>query len=193
MSTPDSKTPIKLLGINGSLRRASYNLYLLNALREVLPEGVTLTTFDRLGDIPLYNQDVDAQGDPEPVTAFKQAIAAADGLVFATPEYNYSVPGVLKNAIDWASRTKPNLPSPLRGKPVGIMGAAQGMSGTMRAQHHLRQILVFTNSPMLLQPEVIIPKAQERFSPEGKLTDETTREHLRKFGVALADWVRRLK
>ena len=109
--------------------------------------------------------------------------------MIATPEYNYSLPGVLKNAIDWASR--PPATSPLRGKPVGIVSAATGISGGMRA--HYRQILVFTDSPAMLQPEVIIPKAQERFDAAGQLTDASTRELLRKYGVALTAWVERLR
>jgi chromate reductase len=189
--TPETKTPLKLLGIVGSLRSQSLNRALLNAVGELLPEGVSLSTFDRLGEIPHFDADLAAKGDPEPVVAFKQAIAEADGLLIATPEYNYSVPGVLKNAIDWASRPPPT--SPLRDKPVGIIGASMGMSGTMRAQYHLRQVLVFTNSPMLLQPEVVIPKAHERFDAQGKLTDGATREHLQRFALALADWVRRMQ
>ena len=180
--------PIRLLGIAGSLRKASMNKALLRALGEVLPAGATLTTFDRLGELPLYDGDLEAAGTPEPVAAFKQALAEADGFVFATPEYNYSVPGVLKNAIDWASRPPPS--SPLRGKPAGILGASAGGSGTMRAQYHLRQVFVFTNTIAMLQPEMIVPRASGFFDAEGKLTDATTREHLTKWGSALVDWVR---
>ena len=180
---------IRLLGVAGSLRKASLNRALLRAVGEMLPEGVTLDIFDGLGAIPTFDPDIAAE--PEPVTVWKQAIAAADALVIATPEYNYSIPGVLKNAIDWASRPPPT--SPLRGKPVGIVSAASGISGGMRAQYHLRQVLVFTNTPAMLQPEVIIPKAQERFDAAGTLTDASTRELLAKFGAALVVWIDRFK
>ncbi|MBZ0237195.1 MAG: NAD(P)H-dependent oxidoreductase [Deltaproteobacteria bacterium] len=180
---------LRLLGIAGSLRKASHNRALLRALGETLPEGVTLDIFDGLAAIPTF--DPDDKTEPPPVAAWKHAIAAADALVIATPEYNYSIPGVLKNAIDWASR--PPATSPLRGKPVGIVSAATGISGGMRAQYHLRQILVYTNSPAMLQPEVIIPRAQERFDAAGVLTDASTRELLARFGVALAEWIHRFK
>lgn len=180
---------IRLLGIAGSLRKASLNRALLRAVGETLPEGVTLEIFDGLGAIPTF--DPDDHAEPEPVLAWKRAIAAADALVIATPEYNYSIPGVLKNAIDCASR--PPATSPLRGKPIGIVSAATGISGGMRAQYHLRQILVFTNSPAMLQPEVIIPRAQERFDAAGTLTDASTRALLATFGAALAVWIGRFR
>ncbi|HUQ01088.1 MAG TPA: NAD(P)H-dependent oxidoreductase [Kofleriaceae bacterium] len=180
---------IRLLGVAGSLRKASYNRALLRAVGETLPEGVALDLFDGLGAIPTF--DPDNAAEPAPVAAWKHAIAAADALVIATPEYNYSISGVLKNAIDWASRPPPT--SPLRGKPVGIISAATGISGGMRAQLHLRQILVFTNSPAMLQPEVIIPRAQDRFDADGVLTDASTRELLARFGAALAVWITRFK
>jgi len=180
---------IRLLGVAGSLRKASLNRALLRALAEVLPDGTTMDLFDGLASLPTF--DPDAPAEPEAVTAWKQAIAAADALVIATPEYNYSIPGVLKNAIDLASR--PPATSPLRGKPMGIVSAATGISGGMRAQYHLRQILVFTNSPAMLQPEVIIPRAQERFDAGGTLTDASTRELLAKFGTALVTWIGRFK
>ena len=177
---------IRLLGLCGSLRRASTNRALLRAVGECLPEGASLTIYDRLGDLPLFNSDL---GEPEPVVALKEAIAAADGLVFATPEFNYTITGVLKNAIEWASR--PPSTTPLKGKPMAMVGASAGMSGSMRAQYHLRQILVYSDSPTLSQPEVLIPRAHERFDAEGRLVDESTRELLRKFGVAMIAWVRR--
>jgi chromate reductase len=180
---------LRLLGVAGSLRKASLNRALLRAIGETLPAGLTLDIFDGLAAIPTF--DPDMTGEPEPVTAWKQAIAAADALVIATPEYNYSIPGVLKNAIDWASRPPPT--SPLRGKPVGIVSAATGISGGMRAQYHLRQVLVFTNTPAMLQPEVIIPRAQERFDAAGTLTDASTRQLLATFGAALAVWIERFR
>jgi chromate reductase len=170
-----------LLGICGSLRQKSLNRALLLAVGETLPQGWALDMFDRLGDLPPFNSDI--AGDPEPVAALKDAMRAAAGIVIATPEYNYSIPGVLKNALDWASRPQP---SPLRGKPIGIVGCSVGMSGSMRAQYHLRQILVYSDSPTLNQPEILIPRAHERFDGEGRMTDESTRELLRKFGVAMA-------
>lgn len=168
------------LGICGSLRKRSLNAALLRAVGECLPAEAKLVIFDGLGELPLFNSDLPEE--PAGVTAMKAAIREAHGLIFATPEYNYSIPGVLKNALDWVSRPQP---SPLRGKPAGIIGSAQGMSGSMRAQYHLRQILVFSDTPTLNQPEVLIPRAHERFDQDGVLTDESTRELLRKFGAAM--------
>jgi chromate reductase len=178
---------MKLLGVVGSLRRASVNRALLRELVAVLPDGVSLDTFDDLGAIPPFDSDLPAE--PPAVTALKQAIGAAHGLVIACPEYNYSVPGVLKNALDWVSR--PPATSPLRGKPVGILGATIGMSGTIRAQAHLRQILLYSDAPVLGQPEVLIPKADQRFDASLRLIDESTRGLLRGFGAALVDHVDR--
>jgi chromate reductase len=180
---------VRLVGIAGSLRKASYNRALLRALAAELPAGVTFDLFDGLAALPTF--DPDSAAEPASVVALKEAIRAADGLVIATPEYNYSLPGVLKNAIDWASR--PPALSPLRGRPVGILSAATGISGGMRAQYHLRQILVFTDSPAMLQPEVIIPRAQDRFDADGNLTDVSTRELLQRYGRALVAWVQKLK
>ncbi len=180
-------TSLRLLGVVGSLRTGSHNRALLRAIGEALPSGASLTIYDRLGQLPVF--DPDRKDSPAIVDDFQQAIRGADGLVIATPEYNYSISGLLKNAIDWASRPPPT--SPLRGKPVGIVSASTGMSGGMRAQYHLRQILVFTDSPTMHQPEVIIPRAQDRFDAEGRLTDESTRELLRKFGASLVAWVNR--
>lgn len=176
--------PISLLGICGSLRKASLNRALLTAVGEALPEGASLRPWESL-DLPIFNSDV---GEPTAVTDLKRAVAEADGVVFAVPEYNYSIPGGLKNALDWLSRPPPQ--SPLRGKPCGLVGAASGMSGTIRAQAHMRQILLFSDSPCLSQPEVLIPRAQERFA-EGRLTDDGTRVLLAQFGVAMIDWVER--
>jgi chromate reductase len=170
---------VVLLGLCGSLRKASLNHALLRALAGVMPAGARLEIYPSL-DLPLFNSDL---ADPAAVTALKAAIAAADGVVFATPEYNYSVTGVTKNAIDWASR--PPATAPLRGKPVGLVGAASGMSGSMRAQYHLRQMMVFSDAPTLAQPEVMIPRAHERFDAAGDLTDASTRELLGKFAVAM--------
>jgi len=181
--------PLNVLGIAGSLRRASLNRGLIRAAIEVAPSGVVVTAHD-LGDIPLYNGDVEAQGDPVPVAAFKRAIAAADALLIATPEYNHCIPGVLKNAIDWASR--PARASVLTGKPVAIMGASSGRSGTARAQAQLRDGLAYTNGIVLPLPEVLVSQAGERFDADGTLTDVATAEEIRDLLVALAAWIRRL-
>ena len=163
------------------------NRALLVAVGVALPEGASLTLFERIGEFPIFNSDLE---DPEPVVELKRAIAAADGVVFAVPEYNYSIPGGLKNALDWVSR--PPATSPMRGKPVGLVGAATGMSGTIRAQLHLRQMLVYSDSPCLLQPEVQIPRAHERFDKAtGHLIDASTHELLARFGAAMVAFVAR--
>ena len=180
--------PLKILGIPGSLRKQSYNHGALRAAQQLTPEGVTLDIFD-LNGIPLYNQDLDGM-PPARVTEFKAAIRAADAILFATPEYNFSIPGVLKNAIDWASR--PYGDSAWSGKPVAIMGASVGALGTSRAQYHLRQTFVFLNMPVLQQPEVMIGNAGERFDKEGNLIDDKTREFIGKQVAALVEWTRRL-
>jgi chromate reductase len=176
---------ITLLGICGSQRKASINRALLAAICDALPAGATLTTWDSL-EFPIYNSDTP---ETEPITAFKDAIAKADGIVLAVPEYNYSIPGGLKNALDWVS--SPPSKSPLRGKPVAVVGATSGMSGTIRAQTHMRQILLFSDSLVLGQPEVLIPRAHERFDADGRLTDEPTRGLLQRFGETMAVFVAR--
>ena len=184
-----AEKPIHILGISGSLRKKSYNTAALRTAQQLLPEGVTMETFD-LADIPLYNDDVREQGYPAPVERLRGKIAAADAVLIVTPEYNYSVPGVLKNAIDWASRP-PN--QPFDGKPLAIMGASPGALGTARAQYHLRQIFVFLNALIINKPEVMIGSAATRFDAEGNLTDEATRGFIKALLVALADWTRRLR
>jgi chromate reductase len=159
---------MRILGIAGSLRESSYNRALLRAARELLPEGVELVEHD-LRDLPFYDGDVEAAGDPESVVALKEAIREADALLIATPEYNRGVPGVLKNAVDWASR--PALASPLTGKPVAIMGASTGRGGTARAQEQLRSALEFSRANVLEQPEVLVPEAFMRFDEHGELVD----------------------
>jgi chromate reductase, NAD(P)H dehydrogenase (quinone) len=180
-------TAVSLLGISGSTRKASLNRALLVAVGELLPEGTTFTLYDSIEQLPIFNSDLQ---EPTAVLALKSAIAGADGVVFAVPEYNYSIPGGLKNALDWVSR--PPATSPLRGKPVGLVGAATGMSGTIRAQNHMRQMLVYSDSPVMNQPEVLIPRAQERFV-NGKLTDESTRQLVERFATALVTHIRRYK
>lgn len=182
---------LHILGICGSLRAESLNRGLLRAAHELAPADMTIENFDDLASIPPYNADHDGEHPHGSVIALKAAMRKADGILFVTPEYNYSVPGQLKNAIDWASRG--GLQSPMRGKPCAIMGTAPGISGTMRMQHHLRQILVFTDSPVLTQPEVILPRAAERFDANQNLTDSSTRELVAKHLVAFSGWVRALR
>ncbi|HEU0034478.1 MAG TPA: NAD(P)H-dependent oxidoreductase [Kofleriaceae bacterium] len=175
---------LSLLGICGSQRKASINRVLLNVIGEVLPADVTFAIWDSL-DLPIFSSD---RGETAEITALKTAIANADGVIFAVPEYNYSIPGGLKNALDWIS--SPPARSPLRGKPAGIVGATSGMSGTIRAQIHMRQILLFSDSPVLNQPEVLIPRAHERFV-DGVLVDESTRQLLARFAETLVAFVQR--
>jgi chromate reductase, NAD(P)H dehydrogenase (quinone) len=188
-ATPDR--PLLVCGIAGSLRRKSYNLALLRAAVELQPAGMEIRVFDRMAEIPLYNQDVEDAGEPEPVQALKRSIAEADALLIATPEYNHGVPGVLKNAIDWASR--PPRGSVLNGKPAAIFGASTGITGTARAQSQLRLSFVFTQTAALLQPEILVYRAHEKFDAAGRLVDEKTRELVGKLLVELADWTRRLR
>ncbi len=180
---------IHVLGISGSLRKHSVNTGLLRAAQLLLPEDMALDIYE-LTNIPLFNEDLMAAGIPEAVKDFKARIAAADALLIATPEYNYSISGVLKNAIDWASR--PPKESPLNDKPIAIMGAG-GMMGTVRAQAHLRQVAVFTNMHPLNKPEVTIQRAHEKFDAEGNLTDEPSRQMVQQLLIALDAWTRRLK
>lgn len=167
--------PIKILGIAGSLRRQSYNRGTLRAAIGLVPDGVTLETFD-LDGIPAFNQD-DEHNPPAKIVEFKNRIREADAILFVTPEYNYSIPGVLKNAIDWASRPHGN--NAWNGKTAAIMGASLGAFGTARAQYHLRQIFVTLNMLAVTQPEVLIGNAHERFDADGNLTDEKTKEFIR--------------
>jgi chromate reductase len=180
---------IHILGVAGSLRRASYNRGALREATTLLPAATTLEVFE-LDGIPGFNQD-DEQSPPARVVELKQRVRAADAVLFVTPEYNYSVPGVLKNAIDWASR--PYGDNAWSGKPAGIMGASIGGIATARAQYHLRQMMVFLDMHPLNRPEVMIANAAERFDADGTLTDESTKEHIRGFLAALADWTRRLR
>jgi len=168
---------------------ASYNRGLIRAAIDLAPPGTTIIAWD-LGDIPLFNADVEALGDPAPVAAFKAAIARADALVIATPEYNHCVPGVLKNAIDWASR--PARRSVLTNKPVAILGASTGRGGTARAQAHLRDGLAYTNGLVLPLPEVLVDLAAEKFDADGNLYDEATRGEVRDLLVSLSAWTRRV-
>lgn len=182
-------SPTRILGIAGSLRRASFNRGLIRAAMEVAPAGITVTAVD-LHDIPMYDADVEADGDPPPVATLKRAIGTADALLLATPEYNHCVPGVLKNAIDWVSR--PAGASVLSGKPVALMGASTGRGGTARAQAQLRDGLTYTGSMVLPLPELLVPLASTRFDDHGELIDDGIRAEVRDLLVALAAWTRRL-
>ena len=184
-----SNSELKILGFAGSLRVGSYNKALLRATLELLPEDVNLEIFG-IDGIPPFNQDIE-KDMPTKVREFKSKIREADAILIATPEYNYSVPGVLKNAIDWASR--PYGDNAFEGKPAAIMSASVGMLGGARAQYHLRQIFVFLNVYPVNGPEVILPFAQDKFDANGKLTDEYTKKFLRQLLQNLADWTRRLR
>jgi chromate reductase len=182
---------VRVLGIAGSLRVGSFNKKLLRAARELQPETMDITIYEGLGAIPPYDQDLDTnETRPAQVTALKNMIAAANALLIVTPEYNYNVPGVLKNAIDWASR--PPAETPLRNKPAAIMGASIGLSGTIRAQLALRQSFLFTQTYAVLQPEVLVQKAPEKFDVNGKVTDETTIRLVRQLLDNLVDWTYRI-
>ncbi len=178
--------PLTILGIAGSLRRTSYNRAALRAAQKLVPDGVTLEIVDLEG-IPPFNQDDEAHA-PERVGQLKQRIRAADAILIVTPEYNYSIPGVLKNAIDWASR--PYGDSAWEGKPVAIMGASIGAMGTSRAQYHLRQVLVFLNMYPLNRPEVMITNAAQRFDEKGNLKDEETKSNIQNLMAALVTWAK---
>ena len=181
-------TPIRILGIPGSLRKASFNKAALRAAQQVVPEGATLEIFE-LNGIPVFNQD--EEGQPPPlVVELKAKIRAADAILFSTAEYNYSIPGVLKNAIDWASR--PPGDGAWTGKPVAVMGASAGALGTARAQYHLRQTFIFLDMYPVNRPEVFIGSAATKFDERGELKDETARDLIRQLLEKLVAWTRRL-
>src|SRR5271170_382585 len=183
----DSGT-VSVLGICGSLRRASYNMAALRAAVALKPAGVSVTVAD-ISRIPPYNEDVRVEGFPPSVETLRRQIAAADALIFACPEYNYSMSGVLKNAIDWASRPPDQ---PFAGKPCAIIGAAAGMAGSARAQYDLRRSCVFLDMHPLNKPEVLIGQAQTKFDADGNLLDEVAKNLIRDLMANLAAWARRL-
>ena len=183
----DASPPLRLLGIAGSLRAGSYNRALLRAAQEEAPISMEITLYD-IAPVPFYNADVEAMGDPEPVRALKEAIRNASGLLIATPEYNHGVPGVLKNALDWASR--PHRASPLDCKPVAVMGATAGRGSTFQAQAQLREAFVYAGSCTLAQPELSLSRAGAAFDDTGRLTDTDTRSALRELLEAFAEWQR---
>jgi chromate reductase len=181
---------VHIVALIGSLRKASFNRMTFNAVRELLPEGVTIEEGE-IASIPPFNDDVlEEAGHPDPVRRLREQIRAADAVLFISPEYNYSIPGVLKNAIDWVSR--PIEDQPFRGKPVAIMGAAKRALGTGRMQYHLRQVFVFVEAIALVKPEVMINFEAEKFA-EGRLIDEPTRQQIRRQLEALQQWVERLR
>jgi len=178
--------PLTILGIAGSLRKKSYNRAALRAAQQLAPEGAKIEIFELEG-IPVFNQD-EEQNPPDRVRQLKAQIRAADAILLVTPEYNYSIPGVLKNAIDWASR--PYGDNAWQGKPVAVMGASVGALGSSRAQYHLRQVFVFLDMLSMNKPEVMIANASQKFDEAGNLVDQDTRKHIRELLESLVSWTR---
>jgi chromate reductase len=179
---------VSVLGICGSLRRGSFNMAALRTAIALKPADMTVTVAD-ISQIPLYNEDVRQQGFPPPVETLRRQIREADALLFACPEYNYSMSGVLKNAIDWASRPPEQ---PFAGKPCAIIGAGAGMAGTARAQYDLRRSCVFLDMHPINKPEVFIGQAQTKFDEQGNLTDEAAKGFIRDLMAALVAWTRQI-
>lgn len=182
--------PLTIVGISGSLREGSYNTALLRAATELAPEGMEITLHD-IHDIPFYNADIDKDGGPPPVQRLKAAIDAADGLLLATPEYNYSVSGVLKNTIDWASRSAST--SVLHHKEVAVLSASAGKMGGVRAQMHLRQILFGMQSRPYVHGEYLMAQAGNKFNDQGALTDDPSRKFLQSYLQDWHDWLRHVQ
>ena len=180
---------LKILGFAGSLRKGSYNRMLLRTAQTLMPPNTSLEIFP-LDGIPPFNADLESNM-PDAAREFKRKIGAADAILMVTPEYNYSVPGVLKNAIDWASRPCPD--NSFEGKPVALMSASTGMLGGARAQYHLRQTLVFLNMYPVSKPEVFVTFASQKFDEDGHLTDEKTRDVVKDLLLKLTDWTRKLQ
>lgn len=183
------KQQVNILGFAGSLRQGSYNKALLRAATELVPQDANLEIFDLEG-IPPFNQDLE-KSMPQKVKEFKAKIKSADAILMVTPEYNYSIPGVLKNAIDWASR--PYEENSFTGKPVAVMSASTGMLGGARAQYHLRQVLVFLDMYPINKPEVFLTFANQKFDDKGRLTDEKAKELIKELLTALVGWTRKLQ
>ena len=180
--------PLHFVTLVGSLRKASYNHAIARALPGLAPEGVTISELGSVGDIPLYDQDENAKGFPAAVTAMGEAIAKADGIIIVSPEYNYSTPGVLKNAIDWLSRL-PN--QPFAGKPVALQSASMGVFGGARMQYHLRQTLVFLDAHVLNKPEVMVGAVQNKIDDKGQIADQATKDFIAGQLKAFAEFVRK--
>lgn len=180
---------LKILGFAGSLRKESYNKALLRAAAGLVPDGAELEAFDLAG-IPLFNQDLENE-PAQRVREFKAAIRAADALLIVTPEYNHSIPGVLKNALDNVSR--PPGDNACGGKPAAILGASTGMMGSSRSQYHLRQVCAALNMHVLNLPEVFVSFVEGKVDGDGRITDEKTRDQVRRILEALVQWTRRLR
>ena len=186
-----SDSPLRLVGLAGSLRARSFNRALLRAARDLVPDGLRIEPFD-LAPVPLYNADLDTdERRPDAVTRLKEAIGAADGVLVVTPEYNGGVPGVLKNALDWASR--PAFRSPMAHKPAGLMGASTGSGGTKRAQEHLKLTLLAMIAHVFPHRSVAVARARERFDDDLRLSDEKTREFVRTYLADFEAWIRRVR
>jgi chromate reductase len=182
----------RILGLAGSLRRASVHRVILRAAHEVAPEQMSCESFD-LARIPYFNQDLEDQANPEPVNELREMIRAYDAVLIATPEYDYAIPGVLTAALDWALRSRYD-PTPFRHKPVGIVGASPGGGGTARGQMVLRQILLHAPAYVMPEPQMLIPFSRQKFDGEtGDLVDKETRERLRRFLSALAEWIQQFE
>lgn len=178
---------MKVLAFAGSLRKNSFNKSLLNEAVKLTPKELEVEVFD-LAPIPLYSKDIELVGFPEPVANLREKIREADGVLIATPEYNYSISGVLKNTLDWISRPPEQ---PFSEKPIGIMGASDGGFGTIRAQMHLRQIFVTLNSFVMNRPQVHIRDADKKFDEKGNLLDEEDKEKIKKFMESFASWIKK--
>ncbi len=178
-----------VITICGSLRKGSFNHMLMNALPALAPAGMTLKVAPSFADFPIYNADVQAQGFPAPVNALADAIRAADGVIVVTPEYNFSTPGGLKNALDWVSRLKDQ---PFVGKPVALQSCSQGPVGGARMQYHLRQTMIFLDAFTLNKPEIFVGNCASKFNDKGELTDETTRNFVKQQLEAFAKFIPRV-
>jgi len=189
MTGDNMENRIRIFAFAGSLRRSSFNKILMRTASELCPEGATMETFDLEG-IPLFNQEYESH-PPARVAEFKNGILGTDALLIATPEYNFGIPGVLKNALDWASR--PYAENVFADKPVAIMGASTGQMGTSRAQYQLRQCCVYLNMHPVNKPEVTVPYFQEKIDNEGKIRDEFTLSKIRQLMSALVEWTRKLQ
>ncbi len=181
---------IRIAVLLGSLRKGSYNAAIVRALPALAPEGMSFETVQGMGDLPIYNGDIEAEGMPQLVSEMAQRIRAADGVMIVTPEYNHSVPGGLKNMLDWLSRLKDQ---PFARKPTAIQSASQGAVGGARAQQDLRHVLAFLDTHTLNKPEVIIGRVQDKVNAQNELSDEQTRQFIPKHPAAFADFIRRLR
>lgn len=178
-------TTHRVLGICASLRRESANRTLLECAIELAPGSIKVETFERLGEIPPYNEDVKERGFPDPVAELRRRIGEADGVLIASPEYNYTIPGVLKNAIDWVSRPPEQ---PFAGKPIALMGATPGVMGTARGQRSIRDAFLFLDGRIMNTNEVMVPGVYDKIE-DSRLTDEQTRKFVGDMMKAFADWI----